>query len=101
MRNSDLISAARIPAHISPLTPVPAFLTCSLQLQEVLHPEFISFLRPNRALMTARVFVAMVVVACSAPLIAVGQTPAGAPAAPPTTSSPLPTRPRTYRTRSG
>jgi len=98
MRNSDLISAARIPAHISPLAPVPAFLTCNLQLQEVPHPAFISFLRTNEALMSARVFVAIVVVACSAPLIAVGQTPAGAPAAPPVTSSPLPTGRVTYRT---
>src|ERR1019366_2362669 len=40
----------------------------------------------------------MVVVACSAPLTATGQTPAGAPAAPPMTSSPLPTGRVTYRT---
>src|ERR1035437_11139175 len=98
MRNSGRPSAARIPTQISPLAPVPAFLTCNLQLQEVLHPAFIPFLRTNEALMSARVLVAMVVVACSAPLTATGQTPAGAPAAPPMTSAPLPTGRVTYRT---
>jgi carboxypeptidase T len=48
--------------------------------------------------MAARLFTAIVILACAVPSAAGGQTPAATPAAPPMTSSPLPTGRVTYRT---